>query len=225
MSSRENRRASAGDQILEAAAEAIAEHGFHGMSMRALAAATGMSLANFYNYFDSKEDLLFELHTRAFSTLIMTTNAEVRTAKEPEEQLYLFFAAHVGFFVQHAAVMRVLVHEAGRLAPKHRPTVRQIKDEYFERAREIVGAVMAKHGKVEPIDVERCTYCIFGMLNWVYTWFDPRRHGTAADVARTIHKMAMVGLSHHGEFPSMPSTKTLTEDLPSPIRRREPLST
>ena len=45
-------------EILTAAARAFAEHGYHGMSMRDLARATGRAPATLYNYFDSKEELL-----------------------------------------------------------------------------------------------------------------------------------------------------------------------
>jgi len=40
--------------ILDAAARAIAERGFHGMSMRDLADERGQAVASFYNYFSSK---------------------------------------------------------------------------------------------------------------------------------------------------------------------------
>ena len=43
--------------ILDRAEELFAEHGFHGMSMRELAKATGRSPASFYNYFSSKEEI------------------------------------------------------------------------------------------------------------------------------------------------------------------------
>ncbi len=53
------------------------------MSMRDLAAATRMSLASFYNYFGSKEDLLFELQSRAFETLIAIAE-EVSARGDPD---------------------------------------------------------------------------------------------------------------------------------------------
>ena len=57
-------------EILEAAAAAIARDGFHGMSMRALAKATGRGLASFYTYFDSKESVLFAIQSQAFEALV-----------------------------------------------------------------------------------------------------------------------------------------------------------
>lgn len=226
MSPREHRREHASEHILEAAASTIAEHGFHGMSMRVLAQSTGMSLANFYNYFESKEDLLFALHVRAFTALLSAVDAELQKATQPNERLYLFIANHVAYFIQHTAVMHVLVHEAGRLAPNHRPTVRQLKDDYFGRARAIVATILARRDERSAGEIERATYCVFGMLNWVYAWYDPGLHGSARDVARTIHTMALAGLAGTTDFAGLSATSGMVDAaaLPSPIRRKEAFS-
>ena len=85
--------------ILGAAAEAISENGYHGMTMRALARATGRSLASFYNYFSSKEDVLFSLQTDAFATLTSSLIAELEGIDDPVKRLYIFFLNHVRYFV------------------------------------------------------------------------------------------------------------------------------
>jgi len=79
LTQQEQRRERVREEILEAAASAIAAHGYHGMSMRDLAKATDRSLASFYNYFASKEDVLFALQSRAFENLIATSREVIRT--------------------------------------------------------------------------------------------------------------------------------------------------
>ncbi|MBI5710302.1 MAG: TetR/AcrR family transcriptional regulator [Candidatus Eisenbacteria bacterium] len=186
--------------ILRAAAGLLAQRGYHGMSMRHLAAATGMSLANLYNYFGSKEDLLFALQTRAFETLIAMAEEVSATVAAGEARLHAFILTHVRYVAGHAEVMRVLVEEAGELPPPHRRAVRAMKERYFRLGlgivRGIVGRGSAK-GAGQAMDeraLERATYHIFGMLNWVYAWYDPARHGTPQDVARSIHGLALCGL-------------------------------
>lgn len=224
MTSRERRRERAGEQILEAAAKAIAENGFHGMTMRGLAAATGMSLANFYNYFGSKDDLLFELHERAFTGLAATAEQAVSAASDPEARLYRFIENHVGFFTQHTDVMRVLIYEASKLDREHRREVRELKTAYFERALDIVAQIFAERagGAPDRAELERATYCVFGMMNWVYGWYSPKRHGPADRVIRTIHGMAMSGIL--GGAGLYPPPGALDEErapgkLPSLVRR------
>jgi len=57
------------NHILEAATGVIARDGYEKASMRAIAAAAGVSLAGLYHYFDSKERMLFLIEFRSFSSL------------------------------------------------------------------------------------------------------------------------------------------------------------
>jgi len=190
-------------EILEAAAAAIAENGFHGMTMRALARTTGRGLASFYNYFSSKEDVLFSLQTGAFETLTGSLKAALEDVEDPVERLYIFVLNHVRYLAEHRSVMRVLIHEASALPAARRKRVRLLKEGYFHIVRDIVASIVAAGchspgaegaADLDAAEVERVTYSVFGMLNWSYGWYDPGRHGTPQDVARTIHAVALCGL-------------------------------
>lgn len=203
MSQRDLRRARTRAEILGAAARSIAEHGYHGMSMRDLARATGRSLAGFYNYFASKEDVLFALQKEAFEALVATTRRALALADDAPARLYVFIHHHVRYFAEHSDVMRVLVHEAAALPPQRRRVIRALKEQYYEIGRELVREVVNEgcgtpgavpRSSVDDAELARATYSVFGMLNWVYTWYDRRRHGTPADVARTIHRVTLCGL-------------------------------
>ncbi len=181
-------------EILGTAAEFIAQQGFHGMSMRALAAATGRALASLYNYFDSKEDLLYALQSGAFRALLESGRHAIATTADADARLYAFIANHVSYVTEHRDVMRVLVHEAAALRPEQRRELRSLKDAYFAQARELMDALYDA-----PLgERERATYSLFGMINWVFAWYEPARHGTPFDVARTIHRMTLCGLCKGG---------------------------
>lgn len=190
-------------EILDAAAAAIAEHGFHGMTMRGLSRATGRGLASFYNYFSCKEDLLFSLQTDAFEMMTSSAKAMLEGVKEHVDRLYVFVLNHLRYAAEHKSVMRVLVHEASTLPADRRKTVRLLKEGYFNICRDIVADILVAGcnspgaegaSSLDPAEVERVTYSVFGMLNWSYGWYDPKQHGTPEDVARTIHALAVCGL-------------------------------
>ena len=175
-------------RILDAAARAIARDGFHGMSMRALAAETGQALASFYSHFSSKDEVLFEIQRSAFQTLIASGREALR-APTPPKRLLEFIDQHLRYVAQHREVMRVLIHEAGALPPQRRAQVRHLKENYYAIGRAIIAEV---HG--EAADLEPATYGVFGMLNWTYGWYQPSRHGPPERVARSLHALAMRGL-------------------------------
>jgi AcrR family transcriptional regulator len=49
-------------QIVEGASKVLFEHGFHGVSIRDIASACGMSMGQLYHYISSKDDILFLMH-------------------------------------------------------------------------------------------------------------------------------------------------------------------
>lgn len=189
-------------EILEKAAGAIADRGFHGMSMRDLAAVLGKSLAGFYNYYGSKEDLLFDLQLRAFESLVQSAEQAIAGLEDPADRLYAFVVQHVRYVATHHAVMQVLVQEAGTLPAKRRRPVRAAKERYFDLGRSVVADVVrfnaCEPGKrrtaaLDPRELDRQTYALFGILNWTYGWYRPSEHGSPEDLARTFHRLALCG--------------------------------
>jgi len=49
-------------EIIRAALELIAEHGFHGAPMAMIAEKAGVAAGTIYRYFESKDVLITELH-------------------------------------------------------------------------------------------------------------------------------------------------------------------
>lgn len=220
MGTRAAQREQATASILAAAASILARHGYHGTSMRDLAKATGRGLSSFYTYFPSKEALLFALQSRAFVTLLESATAAVDAVETPEQRLYAFVLNHVRYFTTHDDVMRVLVQEAKVLPVRQRRKIRSLKEQYFGLAQGLVKSLVAlprpagKGGsrRAAPLEVERLTYSLFGMLNWVWAWYEPERHGRARDVARTIHAMASRGLDGREQAPATWSAVEIAVD-------------
>jgi AcrR family transcriptional regulator len=201
--------------ILAAAAHEMAESGFHGMSMRDLARATGRSLSSFYTHFPSKEDILFALHVEAFDALLASAERAIAPASDPSERLHAFVLGHVRYFVEHRDLMRVLLREAAAVPAPQRSLVRARKDRYFAMGRDLLRAVVEPRPsggdaarrklRIDDAELDRATYALFGMMNWIHAWYDPERHGDAADVARTIHRVAVHGVAELGDVAPRPA--------------------
>ncbi len=181
-------------EVVGRAALAIAEHGYHGMSMRDLARATGRSLASFYHLFGSKEEILFELQQRAFERLLDSASAAATAPGTPEDRLRAFVSNHVRTFVLEPAVMRVLVQEASALPPERRSVIRALKERYFALGESLLAPLAAQGAAKDAGEIVRSTYCLFGMLNWIYGWYDPAEHGDADLLAETILSMTVRGV-------------------------------
>src|SRR6266446_522086 len=170
------------DHLLARAARVFADKGYHPTTMRDLSAASGMSLAGMYYYVRGKEDLLALIQERCFTQVLEGARQAVASATDPQERLQAFIRHHVSFFAQHMAEMKVLSHEA---SPRG---VSAIKRRYVDLLESIL-----KEAAPEQSGPDRsaATYILFGMMNWIYNWYDP---AGAIDPARLADLMASIFL-------------------------------
>jgi AcrR family transcriptional regulator len=160
------------DALLASAARVFAATGYHQTSMRDLAQASGTSLAGLYYYVRSKEELLFLIQDRHFRAVLAELGDALAGIQDPLRQLELFIGNHLEYFAAHMAEMKVLSHEAGALSGEFLGKVNASKREYTRTLMDILARVEQSHG---PARVNRrvATYALFGMMNWIYNWYDP----------------------------------------------------
>lgn len=158
--------------VLADAARVFADRGYHQTSMRDLARETGISLSGLYYYVKSKEELLFLIQERNFRAVVEALNESLEGATDPVEKLRRFIESHLDYFVSHMAEMKVLSHEADSLTGQYLHQVNAIKREYTRILMDILADVERVHGRAH-VNRRIATYSLFGMMNWIYTWYNP----------------------------------------------------
>jgi AcrR family transcriptional regulator len=160
------------DVFLCRAAKVFADQGYHSTTMRDLAAATGMSLAGMYYYVRGKEELLYRIQERCFTQVLAGAERALAGIGEadPLERLQAFIRHHVAFFAAHMAEMKVLSHEANFLAGERQRKVNAIKRRYVDLLEGLLKDVAPDDAAVER---GAAAYALFGMMNWIYNWYDP----------------------------------------------------
>ena len=93
------------DQLLAASAALIAEKGFEATSMRDVSSALDVSLAGLYHYFDSKEELLYQIQYRTFASLLARQEQTLAAPGSAEEKLRRLVVGHLAFFADHPVVV------------------------------------------------------------------------------------------------------------------------
>jgi AcrR family transcriptional regulator len=82
--------------LIAAAVEVMAVSGYHGTSVREIAAAAGTSPAVLYHHFDSKQALLVTICDRGLDILIRATEESLdRAGQDPAERLRAIVGAHL----------------------------------------------------------------------------------------------------------------------------------
>jgi len=185
--------------ILRTSARIFAEKGYHPTSMRDIARATEVSLAGLYYYCKSKEELLFLIQDNCFGRVRERLLERLRETSDPLVKLRLVIENHLSFFAANMAEMKVLSHEADSLAGEMRAHVTGRKQQYTRLVRRILSEVQgaqparAGHNAAPKLDLTVATYALFGMMNWIYNWYDPRGHLSVADLVDNLARLFLSG--------------------------------
>ena len=179
-------------EILAHATEVFCKKGYEGASMRDLSRESGMSLAGLYYYFESKERLLYLIQKHTFSTIVQRLKCRLENVSEPEERARVFILNHLEYFLANQAAMKVLSHEDEALKNGFGTEVETIKREYY---RICVGLLdQLKRDRGLQFSTRIAVLSLFGMMNWIYTWHNPRVDADAAAIAREMGDIFLHGV-------------------------------
>ncbi len=178
--------------ILDHATEVFCEKGYEGASMRDLSRATGMSLAGLYHYFESKERLLFLIQKHTFTTILEKLKARLDGVTDPEARIRIFILNHLEYFVSNQKGLKVLAHEDDSLKNGWSSEIAGIKREYYR----ICLSLMEDLRRRRALDFNPRTavMSLFGMINWIYTWYNPRIDGSAGALAEQMGNIFLNGI-------------------------------
>ena len=200
--------------ILRTSARIFADKSYHSTSMRDISRATGVSLAGLYHYCKSKEELLFLIQDHCFGRVLERLEERIKTIEDPFEKLRIFVDNHLSFFAANMAEMKVLSHEAESLAGDLHEHVSTRKRQYTRTARKILSEVQhasansagraprrnGQRGRTaKPIDLAVATYALFGMMNWIYNWYDPRGKLSVSQLVDNITRLFLTGFLSQAE--------------------------
>jgi AcrR family transcriptional regulator len=196
--------------ILRTAARIFAEKGYHSTSMRDISRATKVSLAGLYHYCCSKEELLFLIQDHCFGRVLERLEERLCEKNDAIEQLRILIDNHLSFFVANMAEMKVLSHEADSLQGEMQERVAARKRDYTRLVRRILADVHRRQSAsatrtLNDLTVE--TYALFGMMNWIYNWYNPRGKLSVTELVDSITRLFLMGFLAHGKeavfaFPS-----------------------
>ena len=179
-------------KVLKHGTDVFCEKGYAGASMRDLSRASGMSLAGLYYYFDSKERLLYLIQKHTFETIIGRLKRRLQDVSDPEERVRGFILNHLDYFLANPKAMKVLSHEDDVLRGEFGQEIARIKRDYYRTCVELLDGYKDAAGL--EFDSRMAVLSLFGMMNWIYTWHNPRVDGDAEDLARQMGNIFLNGI-------------------------------
>lgn len=181
-------------QILKSAAKVFAELGYDRSSMSLLARECGISKANIYHYYDSKDALLFDLldsylsalHDRICGIELDGLEPEARLRATVSETLQAYQGADYEHRVQSAAISALPVEQQDVLRRYQRDMVKHMSA--------IIEAIAPEVFAEDPGKLYSTTMSVFGMLNWFYMWNSRAGADAREEYATLVSNLTLNGV-------------------------------
>ena len=224
------------ETILARAAELFARRGYTATSMNEVAEACGVTKPSLYHYVRDKHQLLVEIAETHIARLLALVDEADAAPLQPEARLRrlidAFLAAYSGLQAEH----RVLTEDVRFLAAAERKRILGGERRVVAAFADAIVAVrpeLAKERLGKPLAM-----LLFGMMNWMFTWLQPKGELSHADLSPVVADLFFGGIGavrspprrstrtnshqHNGDAPC-PSSET--SSLPRSSRRsRSPAS-
>lgn len=183
--------------ILKTAARVFAREGFARASMTQVAGKCGISKANIYHYYSSKDALLFDILDSYLSVLRDRICGLPLAGREPGDKLHLIVSetllAYEGMDHEH----QIQTEGIPLLPEEQQKVLKGYQREMVTQMSAVLAEVAPEVFAGDATRLRAATMSVFGMLNWFYMWnrnADRRAREAYADLVAGITLNGVRGL-------------------------------
>jgi AcrR family transcriptional regulator len=178
-------------RLQEAALIGFCERGYHGLSTRDLASATGVRASSVYAHVDAKEDLLYQLVTMGHEEHNeLLRKALIASGPDPREQMRALVRAHVVMHATYPLLARVCNKELHALTPANAERVMRVRLDSEQMFLDVVKRGI-ETGSFHSPDAWLAVAAIAAMGLRVAEWFEPGGPWSVDEVADSYSEFAL----------------------------------
>ena len=178
--------------ILKSAAAAFRRLGYHGASVEQIAAALQMKKGNLYYYFRNKEDILFACHQYSLDRLLELLDTVERSGLPAEDKLRRLIVSFVHTILDELHGTALFL-DLEALTAAHLKAVIARRDRFDRGVRRVLEEGMGS-GAFARNDPKLLAFAIFGSVNWIPRWFNPRGPASSDEIANRFADYLIAGL-------------------------------
>lgn len=180
--------------ILEAALKCFVEHGYHGTSIRAIAAGAGLSVPGLYHHYSSKQALLVALVASAMNDLWSRSVAALDEAGEDvRRRLDLLVECLVLFHAYHRELAFIAYNEIRSLVGEARESHIAARDRQQRLMDEVVQEGVDRRLFTTPFPRE-VSRAVVTTCTGVSQWYRPEGELAPAELAEKYRVMVRMAV-------------------------------
>jgi TetR/AcrR family transcriptional regulator, cholesterol catabolism regulator len=170
------------DEIIASAVELFAERGFRAVTIDDIAKNLGYTKSVVYYYFESKNEILWQIFNRIHDGYFGTISAIVERNLEPEFALLEIVRGHALMVMERRDWTAIYNREESELDEKQRKVHMQRRREYDAIVKRVYKDGVDK-GVFRDIPPNVAMAGLLGMCNSLYSWYKEKGPIPAAQIA------------------------------------------
>lgn len=173
--------------------------GFSETSIQDIVEALGVTKGTFYYYFQSKEELLMDIHLGYIDDLLERQEKIMQEGLDSRGQLIRIVELLIGDIEEHGPSGRVFFREMRHLGEANAEEVKDKRERFRLEIEALIRRGVQAGEFRREIRADMAAFAILGVTNWSYQWFNPGGSIPAGQLAEIFSDMILNGMAEKEE--------------------------
>ena len=179
-------------KISKAAARLFSRKGYLETTMDQIANSAKFSKGGMYYYFPSKTEVLFFILSNYMDLVLENLEQELGSLNDCNDKLKHIISRHINLYASNSAGAKVLFQDAHCLPTKYFRVIAEKERKYYRVVAEVLQPLFNKPMAKDKITA--LTFTLFGMCNWIYSWYDPKGSVSPQELSEIIWTIFTKGI-------------------------------
>lgn len=181
--------------LIDASLKLFERDGFHATSVQKIVDEARLTKGAFYYHFDTKEDVLHEIHDQFIDFQLKRLHSVLDEGGEPDEVLRRIMT---DVLIEPISIYRseisIFMQEHRFLSSKTFASIGRKRDEFEQLVTQVIEQGI-EAGAFKPVATPRVlAFAVIGVAAWAHTWLDPRGAMTPRQIGEAFGEIVVDGL-------------------------------
>jgi AcrR family transcriptional regulator len=183
------------ESIVQESISLFEKKGFSETSIQDIVEALGVTKGTFYYYFNSKEELLMDIHLIYINKILHEQQLMfANQSKNCKEKLLEVAKLLISSIENQGASARVFFREMRNLNEEHLTEIIEKRDQFRRNVQKLVEEGIQQGEFRADLQPDIVTFGVLGICNWSYFWFNPNGQVKDEEVAAIFVEMLLNGI-------------------------------
>ena len=161
-------------RIAKAATRLFNKKGYLETNMDDIAAAARTSKGGVYHYFSSKDEILYFILSNYMDLILKDLESDLDQMQNSSSKIKFIISRHIDLYTGNLAAAKTLLHEAHCLPSKYYKSIAEKERKYYRIVANVLTELLGGRDRIDEAHITSLTFLLFGMCNWIYSWYDPK---------------------------------------------------